>query len=1295
MFLSKGHSLCPADITPIQPSSRIFEHSNKDNQPQVLNAPNVEANLPEHIERSILKSTSPSPAGTYFQLSTTDAFSNLHNFVVLSNFQAKPLEQFPNESISNTTIQSPDVGSDSEKQESEGNAQTPDSTPQTSVSRQNPEISSNSSSSPNASPFVMYAPPYYDRNKYGRGHLSSSMVTSPFYPPSTFAAPTWSTFTPAPTSNSPPANPDVTRCQHHFFLGYCALGMTCPFRHSLTSEEAAQLGAALVSTSQNPLTVSRENNSQQTFILSPPSALEPAKRECKFWMKANSCTFGDKCLFLHTSIDTSAPDRDDDSSESASKSYLVDSEVPSSSSASGWEVDNSSAANWGSDQNWSDWGNTGTSWGDDLTTTLSTTNVGSWNDRADSKKRNGGKDVKKKGGREDSSTRGGEHRDLDRRKNVPTTHSKDNKKSRDSRPQESSANPGAETVSADTPEDHNFSPNGFDSTDSGQVIDESQPNVNSVDFNRNEDEDDANTVVYAAVDPEDSSFLVTETEESEGVEMEEGSINQPNVVDEPTASGKPVDELGEGEMQGSIYEQWGEEEAIEPSWGWSKTDDSWTNPQRDQWDQPEAKDSRPRKTLLCKAFGQGHCPYGDDCYYLHVTLEEETSSQGASHTSEQETLPVDESPNVVVETELPTLPLITRQHFFCDVTYGQDALPEEILTAFESDTIFLSNLPLSFTEDEVTTIFSNFGSIQETEVQFPGNSCRIRVKFSSHRDAAEAMTRLHGSDTILNPMVEVRLDSKALITHESDPSPPQTSIKFSYANPTCLAWVFYESMDLYKKAEALNGEIFKGRKIKVIRPQRPSKKQNYFSLRVEGLPVTTEKLELKGFFKGCAVVEITHPTYTSAPDAELECLLRRCGELTDFVMDLSPPSEKPRAVNFARFSDAAAVSRAVETLNNSEQDFLGGGRVSVQCSYYTVYMISLPKMSAIRPDFDLLQDRYTNDSVRLTSGTTSTDDAELRISGSDAIPFLKARKELNVLISGETILDDEGRPLWDDYFDLPSSNKKLEEINKGRTGSNIFFIERDFRSRNVLVFGNESGRGKGKEVIRDLLALVQKSVFVAGVSDGGMGAMIRAGYHLEASNRLHFDFASRTMIVRGKVDDFERPWAMISKFESEAVLPCSEQACGLCFSDTAVEPILLSCQHMFCKGCVELWFKSLIGPNFVPFKCIAAIDSTTDSTTDEHAEPTRCDAPISLALIHAILSGEEELENDVLEHSFLAYVWAHPEQYRVCPSQNCCMVYRVDEPGTILHCPGCKKSICSSCHVDIHEGLSCSQYMAL
>ncbi|KAJ4473864.1 hypothetical protein J3R30DRAFT_3512205 [Lentinula aciculospora] len=1192
---------------------------------------------------------------------------------------------------------------------------------------------------------VVHAAPYYDPNLYARTQSMVPNYTRISYFPHNYPgvndSPALVASTPSGKTKS-----SLPWCQQHIAYGFCQFGTSCKFRHYLTDYELQKLSAERdeVPRVERVQGEPRAERAQETPGVSYNKEYREIihrqnKEECRFW-KTGSCKRGDSCRYSHADPGAFPVIEDNTSSPNHGNDYFgcgSTSDAVAIADASDRGLHAPAVESWGDS---GDWGDASVGW--DIQPSASPSNGTSGKGP---EKRNGDDDGNRREGqlgtksihsqsssgsrdsRSGSSNRFKETRRKESRRRgretTPHLHGKgrrsrwddeDSRGSDKARPQSSTRSsveagltgssrwPDADELTSEpsnkspgNDEIDRVSPSGDDQLNTAldeppsgswnQTWEQSARMVGSEQTMENSDK--------GAYDPDSSGSDGNVGLTHDSIEGQDGGIESTtDYVGEknPTTEG---DNMGwtSGDTQSSI--------------NWDTADDSWN---ASNWDQSESEDyyHGPRKKLPCKAFGQGYCSWGDACWYLHVPPEGDVDGRSdATMINEinEASVPTD----LEREDIMSPSTTITRQSFHCEVKYSQNACPEQILTAFESNAMFVFDVPFSFGEDELSGFVSRFGMVREIQVEFlnTGDTCyRAKVTFADKRDAEEAVKHLHehsdlGSKTVLRAY----LDSKAPNIYNWHPSQFSPSVKLSYPTPSRTAWVYFESMDFYKKAEGLNGEILNGRKIKI--PKLPRlKKQTYLPLRVEGLSMDTEKKEILAFFKNSVLVEMISPTYIDNPANQLETLLQACGELEQLVLDTSFPSEKTRAVGFARFSDADAAAGAVANLNDTVRAFLGDGRLSVQSIFYWCYHLSRQKISVVRGEIESLQKIHSS-AIKVQECVQLNGDVELRIYGTELIPFAEARRDFDVLMKGEIVLNDDddntGRALWDDYFDLPSGTKQLDQLNTRHTGS--FFIERDFRNRHVLVFGNKERRTLAKDVLQKLLAKVQNCVLTVGVSDSSMGCMIRAGYANErdVSDKLRFDFVSRVITIRGGADEREKEWAKISKFIEESDTSSSptivdQGSCRLCLSESsiAVERSSLGCEHKFCKRCLALWFKSTINPNFTPITCIAAVNVDNAVNGGEEVETNpRCSAPIPYSLIRKILSDEEQ--SDLLEHSFLSHIWTHPDEFKLCPTYNCVMAYRVGSPGSLIHCPECKKWICGSCHVEVHEGLTCSQYIDL
>jgi hypothetical protein len=296
---------------------------------------------------------------------------------------------------------------------------------------------------------------------------------------------------------------------------------------------------------------------------------------------------------------------------------------------------------------------------------------------------------------------------------------------------------------------------------------------------------------------------------------------------------------------------------------------------------------------------------------------------------------------------------------------------------------------------------------------------------------------------------------------------------------------------------------------------------------------------------------------------------------------------------------------------------------------------------------------------------------------SDATEFARAKMVLEPLVQGRVMLDEDGAALWNDYFDLPNSVKHLDKLN----GSDKFLL-RDYRNRRVLVFGNLE---EAQQSLLRMLKVVQDQQFSIDVTEPGfIAGLLNGGFEeLEndgiGANKLSLDFVSRSLNVRGKIDITHTINQKLDEFQKATVE--DGNCCGIC-SLAVIDPVTLRCAHTYCKRCLVLYIKSMIGPGFAPLRCLATCE-----------DGKKCSVDIPHRILQTLLSEQEQ--TDLFEMSFLHFINLNRQEYQVCPSLPCQTVYRVGCHGTIVRCPGCVTWICAHCQVELHEGLTCDEYMVI
>ncbi|KAG6541481.1 hypothetical protein Mapa_017155 [Marchantia paleacea] len=133
--------------------------------------------------------------------------------------------------------------------------------------------------------------------------------------------------------------------------------------------------------------------------------------------------------------------------------------------------------------------------------------------------------------------------------------------------------------------------------------------------------------------------------------------------------------------------------------------------------------------------------------------------------------------------------------------------------------------------------------------------------------------------------------------------------------------------------------------------------------------------------------------------------------------------------------------------------------------------------------------------------------------------------------------------------------------------------------------------------------------------------------------------------------------------------------CSICFCPMEDKYSLEACGHGFCRSClIDQINSSIRHRDGFPLTC--AHDG--------------CQQLFVIADITKLLTFEQQ--DDLYRASLSAFVAQHPLAYRYCTTADCPNVYRVTATGDRFACAACSVQICTACHVEYHEDLSCEEY---
>jgi len=166
------------------------------------------------------------------------------------------------------------------------------------------------------------------------------------------------------------------------------------------------------------------------------------------------------------------------------------------------------------------------------------------------------------------------------------------------------------------------------------------------------------------------------------------------------------------------------------------------------------------------------------------------------------------------------------------------------------------------------------------------------------------------------------------------------------------------------------------------------------------------------------------------------------------------------------------------------------------------------------------------------------------------------------------------------------------------------------------------------------------------------------------------------LVVYGNVDAFSAA--------RDAVYACRQkvnfgrrlgEVCPACFG-RVVFPSTLPCGHSWCRVCLQRYLK------------LAAENNTTFPLLC-HGIDEPCREPIPLHIAQVILPASDI--EAIFASSLSSHIQTHPEEFFYCPTPDCHQVYRPTPEGIYMQCPECLSQICTHCHSEAHEGLTCSE----
>lgn len=698
----------------------------------------------------------------------------------------------------------------------------------------------------------------------------------------------------------------------------------------------------------------------------------------------------------------------------------------------------------------------------------------------------------------------------------------------------------------------------------------------------------------------------------------------------------------------------------------------------------------------CTFFARGFCRNGDVCSFVHG--EKQASQPSFNNDQEnEEHVSGDFSLNNYADLyqdlsislgNISIANLTDKEIHRATVRFDIGGQVSNVKLQSDFSTIQISGLAACTSNSSIVKILANLGfQISEAEVLLKeifgvGSIAEVKVA-----DPSFAKNVVRNFDSwIIHNRSKAKYTIKAMIgggkSGISGNRLQLSTITCTWYQPSCVAWLTYETK--YEAEEAQ--EILKYQNIRDRTPGCLIEKSgNWRSLtwvlRLGNLHIGTKRRDIVHHLPPQLVpskMAFGDPSHNKSDDEAADCvkqLLLNEGELESFQYRAIPDKSKLQAT--ATFLDREQAARAVRNLSSKPVRILGNSKLFLANVVSVKYNILTFIKEALEKDINVLRAGIWQTSHISMKIYPQTDPSKsftaVRLFGEKLDDVAKAKLAFEKLLTGNVAMTGDNK-LWDDFFNNQASLPYLNELST----LHQVYIFRDSREKQLLMYGGTTTKQtEVQEALNTKLATFRKQVHTIILtpellSNAMQGGMRNLKARFGEAVTLNIAKFPKTISVTGSALDFHIAQGLLEDVPNSHKLPqLEEEDCAICWTEVT-EAIQASCGHMYCKDC------------FTNQVCAA-----DEGDIPLHCAGENCEHTFNLDELKSLLSSLAF--DDFLNLSFDIYIRTHPTDFHHCPTPDCPEIYRPNSGETFL-CSSCLTSVCTTCNVISHDGMSCEDY---
>jgi len=630
------------------------------------------------------------------------------------------------------------------------------------------------------------------------------------------------------------------------------------------------------------------------------------------------------------------------------------------------------------------------------------------------------------------------------------------------------------------------------------------------------------------------------------------------------------------------------------------------------------------------------------------------------------------------------------QHVVLDfalVTFSAGLTIQNILTGFESCRVRIKNLPLDATYKEVRALFTQQGTDagQFHVVEMKIISGKQEADVICHQDLKVIAIGLDGIDfrqerlqfeVCQNDSVAGGGGMRASAGSHSD------ILTISWRAPSvCFVVTYIDKPQAEAKVRELDRKVCAGRRVKVEMNRQPAgqtpRKISANAVTIRGLPPSVGD-SVVAQFSGSTLLRRLKPTdYDTARVHEYLRFRVHAEAAARFETVDTDPVEGifTARVHFDSWTQAKKV---YNSLDKQPFWFIGNTSFLLRLPDPLQYTITIPiqQYRAQRKRWDLLKADTKEKSGCHLSANAKDKVCIIRVGGDNkkAIGSLKVRVEN--LAAGEKLEH------WHGSLGAGAGGQRFLDSVFETTGA---CIRNDRRLRVMTAYGELGNIEMARDVVKnevERLESLEQTVFLKRQSirffmRRGLAALEEELGKDNVTLNIS-SFPCKITIKGGEVARHALSRLIDESLEHTEIMNETEtdSKCPICYDEIS-SPVQLACGHNYCTACIRHFLTTASDSKIFPLCCMG----------DEN----NCRAPIPIPTLQRFLPPQQF--KHLLETVFISHIEHLPQEFKYCTTPDCRQVYRCAKSQTslVLHCPSCLSALCTSCHEETHEGMSCAE----